>query len=92
MSEPAQKTTPVIMSVMRRPNLSPSGAAAREPKKQPACRRETMLAAKASCVATEACLRPKSLEGINAGQSARGKGTYLMNGASVIDVPMKAKS
>lgn len=48
MIEPAVKTKAPKPSAIRRPNLSPAGAAASEPKKHPACRSETMFAEKAS--------------------------------------------
>jgi len=41
------KATAPIARASRRPNLSPTGAAAKAPKKQPACRSDTMFAEKA---------------------------------------------
>jgi hypothetical protein len=62
MSDPRQNTTPVIINVNLLPNLSPRGAAMREPKKHPAWSSDTMFAANASDLSAEAPLSPKSLE------------------------------
>jgi len=45
--DPTMKATAPIARASRRPNLSPTGAAAKAPKKQPACRSDTMFAEKA---------------------------------------------
>lgn len=70
-----QKATPAIIRDGFRPSLSPRGAAARLPKKQPAWSIETMLAEKASFVDREASASPKS----------------AWKGSSVMLVPVRAR-
>jgi hypothetical protein len=61
MIEPTTKAIAPRANAVRRPNLSPSGAAANEPKKHPAWSNETILAANAFCVDSVASTSPKSL-------------------------------
>lgn len=61
MTEPIVKASAPSPSAIRRPSLSPIGAAANEPKKHPACRRETMFAENASLADFDAPSNPKSL-------------------------------
>lgn len=76
MIEPMQKITPATISAGFLPYLSPSGATASEPKKQPACNNETTLAENAFVLASLAPASPKS----------------FTNGSRVMVVPMNAKS
>jgi hypothetical protein len=105
IAEPTQKTPPVIIGLIFRPTLSPRGATAKEPKKQPAWSRETMLAWNALTVASSAPISPKSLMCVSFNAPKRGRtwhameskggsttGTYFSNGFKVIAVPMNARS
>jgi len=50
ITDPISNTVPMMIRLILRPSLSPTGAAIRQPKKQPAWSRETMLAEEASSV------------------------------------------
>lgn len=68
--EPTVNITAPKPRAIRRPNLSPMGAAAKEPKKHPACNSETMLAEKASRTDVDAPSNPKSLEQVRGEQKS----------------------